>query len=74
MSANTEQKMKPWAVMSPHGIEYVGLCTDETHAWHIALGWPPDEEIAQLKKQGWWASDTAVTINRRAPTGATHDL
>ena len=68
MSANTEQKMKPWAVMSPHGIEYVGLCTDEVHAWHIALGWPPDEEIAQLKKQGWWASDAAVTINHQPPS------
>ena len=73
MSANTEQKLKPWAVMSPNRLEYVGLCADEDHAWDIALGWPPKEEIAQLKKQGWWASEATVTINHQAPTGATHD-
>lgn len=70
---SNEQKMEPWAVMSPRGIEYVGLCADETHAWHIALGWPSDEEITQLKKQGWWASDATLTLNRRAPTGATYE-
>ena len=70
---STEQKLKPWAVMSPNGIEFVGLCTDEAHAWCIVLGWPSDEEIAHRKTQGWWASDATLTLNRRAPTGATHE-
>lgn len=46
----------PWVVVAPGGLYYVGLHEDERSAWTIALGWPDDEEIADRKREGWYAA------------------
>lgn len=60
VSVNAQTK-SPWVVVSPKGVEYVGLCSDESEAWCIALGWPSAQEIADRKAQGWYACESSLS-------------
>ena len=50
-----------WVVVSPAGLAYIGLHTDEKGAWQTCLGWPDDAEIEEKKRAGWYAAQASVT-------------
>jgi hypothetical protein len=54
--------MKPiWAIIWPDGkILADSDFKDEAHAWHIALGWPDDKEIAIAKRKGFKARKVRI--------------
>ncbi len=54
-----------WFVVSPRGVDWLGLARDERHAWTIALGWPDDAEIAHKKAKGWHAAQATVTWRKQ---------
>lgn len=57
--------LKPWAVICPEGVYYLGLHSSEAQCWRVALGWPSSGEINHHKQAGWYACE--VTIGRKAP-------
>jgi hypothetical protein len=56
-----------WVVVAPSGLVYVGLHENEADTWQIALGWPPAEEIAERKAQGWYAAPATITWQKPTP-------
>lgn len=53
--------MKPWVIVSPSGLYYIGMHQEELGVWQIALGWPSNTEIEERKRQGWYAAQATVT-------------
>lgn len=53
--------MKPYVVVSPEGLYYVGLHANESDAWQIAIGWPSQAEIEDLQQRGWYCAEGNVT-------------
>ena len=51
----------PWVVVAPEGVVYLGLHQSENEAWQVALGWPPEEEIFNRRKEGWYAAQATTT-------------
>ena len=51
----------PWVVVAPSGVHWLGQASDEAQAWTVALGWPDDEEVAEHKRDGWYAAQATVT-------------
>lgn len=54
-------EMRPWVVVRPQGLYYIGLNINEADAWKIALGWPDESEIAEKKRAGWYAAPATAT-------------
>lgn len=50
-----------WVVVSPSGIDWCGLARDEWSAWTIALGWPSPAEVAERRRQGWYATPARLS-------------
>jgi hypothetical protein len=57
-------KNQTWVIVAPDGLVYVGLHENEDHAWHIFLGWPTAEDVADRKREGWYAAPAAITWTR----------
>lgn len=53
--------LHPWVIVSPKGLDYVGLHKDESDAWEIHFGWPDQKEIANHKLAGWYAARAEIT-------------
>ena len=53
--------LTPWLILSPAGMEWLGLARSEAHAWWIALGFPDASEVAERKAQGWRVLPASVT-------------
>lgn len=45
----------PWALVSPKGIEHLGLHRCAKEVWMIALGYPDEEEVGLRMRAGWKA-------------------
>ena len=45
----------PWALVSPKGIEHLGLHRCAREVWMIALGYPDEEEVGLRRRAGWKA-------------------
>ena len=57
-----DQKMiTTWVIVGPGGVAYVGLHSDESDAWRVALGWPTVGEVKQKKAEGWYAAPAILT-------------
>ena len=54
-----------WAVDVPGQRLYVGCGGDEASAWHHALGWPDDGEIAEAKARGARAFPIQIVERRK---------
>lgn len=65
------QKM-PWVVVGPAGVYWLGHAHNETGAWTDALGWPDEEEVAEHKRAGWYATEASVTWKRPEGAGGSH--
>ena len=52
---------RPFVMVSPQGLAYVGLHKDEADCWRVALGWPSDEEIAARKAEGYAVYPATLT-------------
>ena len=61
-----DAELMPWVVVAPSGVYWLGHARDEASAWSIALGWPDEEEVAEHKRAGWYASEATVTWKRPA--------
>lgn len=61
MSYGVDKDLRAWVVVSPVGVEYLGLHSDERSAWSCALGWPSDDEIRKRQREGWYAAEATLT-------------
>ena len=52
---------RPFVMVSPQGLAYVGLHTDESDCWQVALGWPSQEEIDARKAEGYAVYPATLT-------------
>ena len=57
-------ELRPWVVVSPMGVSWLGHAQDEAGAWCIALGWPDEQEIQHHKDHGWYAAEAVVTWSK----------
>jgi hypothetical protein len=53
--------MKAFVIVSPHGLEYIGLHESSDDAWRIFLGWPTAGEVKQRIRDGWYCVEASVT-------------
>lgn len=67
MSEDRKPELRPWVVVHPGGVGWLGHASDERHAWDIALGWPSEAEVKHHKSLGWYAAPATVTWT--APNG-----
>ncbi len=58
---------KCYVIVSPRGLEYVGMHSDEKDAWRVALGWPTVGEVRLKKELGWYCAEANLTWIR--PSG-----
>ena len=57
------RKIEAWGIIRPTGhILIDDSWGDEDAAWHVALGWPTNEEIEWAKTSGWRAVRVTVMI------------
>lgn len=59
-----KRRDKPYAIFGPHGLHYIGLHHDEDGCWRTVLGWPTVGEVEAYKREGYYATEVAVTIKR----------
>lgn len=57
--------IETYVIVSPHGLEYVGLHGSSDDAWRIFLGWPTKGEVRKKLEQGWYC--TKATLTWRKP-------
>lgn len=55
---------RPWVIVAPDGVLWLGHANSEAQAWKHALGWPSPAEIGERKAQGWYAAEATVTWKR----------
>lgn len=53
--------MFPFVIVSPEGLEYVGMHNSEDDAWRIYLGWPTIGEVRAKLRAGWYCTIADVT-------------
>lgn len=58
---------RPFVMVGPQGLAYVGLHSNEADCWQVALGWPSDDEIAERKAEGYAVHP--ATLAWRGPCG-----
>lgn len=55
-------KIVCWAFIRPNGqVLADSLFKDEEDAWTIGLGWPGEEEVEQMKKEGYRVEQVEIT-------------
>lgn len=57
--------IETYVIVSPNGLEYVGLHDSSDDAWRIFLGWPTKGEVRGKLEQGWYC--TKATLTWRKP-------
>ena len=45
--------MKPFVIVGPQGLAYVGLHSSEADCWKVYLGWPDTSEVEHAKSRGF---------------------
>lgn len=55
---------RPFVVVSPRGVVYIGLHMNEEEVWTVYLGWPSSDEIASFKNDGWYVAAGTITWTR----------
>lgn len=53
--------IETYVIVSPHGLEYVGLHKSSDDAWRIFLGWPTKGEVREKLKHGWYCTKANLT-------------
>jgi len=53
--------IEPYVIVSPEGLEYVGIHESEHDAWKIFLGWPIKGEVRELLRLGWYCTKANLT-------------
>ena len=48
--------IETYVIVSPNGLEYVGLHDSSDDAWGIFLGWPTKGEVRELLRLGWYCT------------------
>jgi hypothetical protein len=61
--------MKVFVIVSPQGLEYIGMHESPDDAWRIHLGWPTAGEVKQRMREGWYCAEAEVSW--RKPGGST---
>ncbi len=61
--------MKVFVIVSPQGMEYIGMHESPDDAWRIHLGWPTAGEVKQRMRDGWYCAEALVTW--RKPGGGS---
>lgn len=67
----TRDVMTPWLIASPTEVYWIGLTTDERHAWDVALGWPDESEINAKKAEGFKAHRLRILRTNKGALEAT---
>ena len=57
---------RPFVMVGPHGLAYVGIHASERDCWQVALGWPSDDEIAARKAEGFAVHPATLSWNTDA--------
>jgi hypothetical protein len=52
---------RPFVMVRPQGLAYVGIHKDEAACWQVALGWPSQEEINARKIEGFAVYPATLT-------------
>lgn len=52
---------RPFVLVGPEGVRYLGLHRSADECWSIALGWPPESEIEEYKRNGFAVHPAQVT-------------
>lgn len=55
---------RPWVIVGPDGVFWLGLADSEAQAWYWALIGPLPEEIAEHKARGYYAAEATLTWKR----------
>ena len=50
-----------YVIVSPNGLEYVGLHKSSDDTWRIFLGWPTKGEVRERLEQGWYCTKANLT-------------
>ena len=53
--------IETYVIVSPNGLEYVGLHESSDDAWRIFLGWPTKGEVRERLEQGWYCTKANLT-------------
>lgn len=56
--------LKAYALMSPAGVEHIGLHSSADAVWVARFGWLDQQEILRREAKGWYACE--ITIGRKA--------
>lgn len=57
---------RPFVMVGPQGLAYVGIHKDEAACWQVAIGWPSQEEIDARKGQGFAVYPATLSWNTDA--------
>ena len=57
----TSMNDRPFVLVGPSGLVYVGLHKDEDSCWQIALGWPSKDEIEHHRRLGFSVHPATLT-------------
>ena len=52
---------RPWVIVGPAGVFWLGHANSEAQAWTVALGWPTSQEIDRCRCDGYYAAEATVT-------------
>lgn len=55
---------QPFVIAGPNGVAHLGLYASEQDAWTVYLGWPSEDEIAEVKAKGYFCVPATVTYQR----------
>ena len=55
---------RPYVLVGPDGVHYVGIHNSEDDCWKIALGWPSEEEILARKSEGFAVYPATLSWNK----------
>ena len=50
-----------YVIVSPNGLEHVGLHESSDDAWRIFLGWPTKGEVRELLMLEWYCTKANLT-------------
>lgn len=46
-------------------LQYVGdVGQTESDAWRLCLGWPRRNEVEECKRNGWYAAQATITVEK----------
>ena len=60
-NSSNKNEYKPYVIVGPNGLEYVGLHLTKDTCWTIYLGWPSQEDIDWYKNNGYYCAEANLT-------------